>query len=234
MSQTFPLLDQFKGGLIVSCQARPGNPLRGARFMAAFAQAAELGGAVGIRANGPTDIRAIRRQVELPIIGINKMRDPRWPVYITPTLASAVSVFQAGADVVAIDATPRLRRSGLSPELLIEQIHQAINCPVMADIDTFEAGLAATRAGADLVATTLAGYTSSRSPTAGPDLELVAELASRLTIPVICEGRIRNPDDTAAAFTAGAYAVVVGTLITNPTEITRAFADATPRHAGTP
>lgn len=232
MSQTIAIIDQLKGGLIVSCQARPGNPLRGARFMAAFAQAAELGGAVGIRANGPTDIRAIRRCVKLPIIGINKLRDQRWPVYITPTLASAAAIVQAGADLVAIDATPRARHGRLSPEKLIEQIHQSLYCLIMADVDTLENGIAAAHAGADLVATTLAGYTDARPITKGPDLQLLTDLASRLAVPVICEGRIRHPEDVSAAFSAGAYAVVVGTLVTNPTEITRTFASVTPRQTG--
>lgn len=220
------LLEKLRGGLIVSCQARPGNPLRGARFMAAFACAAELGGAVGIRANGPADIAAIRRQVKLPIIGINKYRSTAWPVYITPTVTAAASVLRAGANLVAVDATSRPRRGGLSAEELIAHIHQQLNAIVMADVDSLAAGLAAEQAGAELVATTLAGYTEARPPTEGPDLELVAELAHRLSVPVICEGRIRHPGDVAAAFSAGAFAVVVGTAITNPMEITRNFARA--------
>jgi N-acylglucosamine-6-phosphate 2-epimerase len=225
------LLPKLKGGLIVSCQARPGNPMRGARIMAAFAQAAFLGGAVGLRANGSADVRAIRHHVDLPIIGINKLRNPRYPVYITPTVSSAATVVRAGADIIAIDATHRPRRGGLSPEELIEQIHDTLNCLVMADIDTLQSGLAAAKAGADIIATTLAGYTDGRPTTVGPDLQLVAELAARLTIPVICEGRIRNPEDVAAAFAAGAYAVVVGTQITNPMEITRTFVNATPGYS---
>jgi len=122
-------------------------------------------------------------------------------------------------------AATRARRGGLSPEALIELIHTRLGCPVMADIDSLEEGLAAARAGADLVATTLSGYTAHHPAGPGPDLELVRALASSTEIPVICEGRIWSPQDVTAAFAAGAYAVVVGTAITNPQEITRHFAE---------
>jgi N-acylglucosamine-6-phosphate 2-epimerase len=217
-------IELLKGQLIVSCQARAGNPLKGPRFMAAFARAAQLGGAGGIRANGPADIRAIRKVCSLPILGINKWRQAAWPVYITPTLAAAESIRRAGAAIIAIDATHRPRRGGLSPEELIERIHTRLGCPVMADIDSLEEGLAAARAGADLLATTLSGYTAHHPASPGPDLELVRALADATAVPVICEGRIWSPQDAAAAFAAGAYAVVVGTAITNPQEITRHFA----------
>ena len=220
-------VEQLKGRLVVSCQARPGNPVKGPRFMSAFACAAELGGAGGIRANGPADIRAIRKVCSLPIIGINKWRQAAWPVYITPTLASARSIRNAGADIIAIDATHRPRRGGLTPEQLIAAIHAELGCAVMADIDSINEGYAAARAGADLVATTLSGYTltgyTGQAPSPGPDLDLLRALACALDVPVICEGRIWSPQDVAAAFSAGAYAVVVGTAITNPMEITRHF-----------
>src|SRR5512138_473160 len=112
-------VQQIKGRLIVSCQARPGNPVKGPRFMSAFAQAAELGGAGGIRANAPADILSIRKVCSLPIIGINKWRQAQWPVYITPNLVAARAVRRAGADIIAVDATHRPRRGGLSPEELI-------------------------------------------------------------------------------------------------------------------
>ena len=221
-------VEQLKGRLVVSCQARPGNPVKGPRFMSAFAAAAQLGGAGGIRANGPADIRAIRRVCDLPIIGINKWRQEGWPVYITPTLQAARSVRQAGADIIAIDATHRPRRGGLSPEELIAAIHAELGCAVMADIDSLEEGIAAARAGADIVATTLSGYTGHTPLAPGPDLELLGALARAVSVPVICEGRIWSPQDAAAAFAAGAYAVVVGTAITNPMEITRHFVTGLP------
>ncbi len=228
------VLESLRGGLIVSCQARPGNPLKGPRFMAAFAQAAEMAGAVGLRVNGAADVRAVRRCSSLPIIGINKQRDPRWPVYITPTVAAARSVVRAGAVIVAVDATHRPRKGGTSPEELIAVLHKELRCLVMADIDAVEEGVAAAEAGADLVATTMAGYTAARPPTKGPDLELVSNLAARIQAPLICEGRIGRPEDVTAAFAAGAFAVVVGTAITNPLAIAVGFARATPRGAQNP
>lgn len=191
--------------------------------MALFAKAAELGGACAIRADGPEDIRAIHAMTPLPIIGINKIRSSRWPVYITPTLRSARSVLQAGASIIAADATFRPRPGGLSSADFIRLLSRELNVPIMADIATVEEGLAAAQAGASLVATTLAGYTDARPATPGPDLDLVAALAARCPVPVICEGRVASPADVKAAFAAGAYAVVVGTAITNPTAIVRMF-----------
>jgi putative N-acetylmannosamine-6-phosphate epimerase len=217
------LIERLRGGLIVSCQARPGSPVYGPKFMAAFAQCAELAGAAGLRVNGSADVRAVRRAVKLPIIGINKLRTEQYPVYITPSLQAARQVLRAGADMVAIDATHRAREGGLSPEHLITMIHETLNCPVMADVDSIEEGIAAAQAGADLVATTMAGYTNLRPMTDGPDLDLVRELASRIQVPVICEGRIQRPNEVKLAFEAGAYAVVVGTAITNPRAIAQAF-----------
>lgn len=96
---------------MVSCQARPDNPLHGPVHMAAMARAAEQGGAGGIRANGVADIRAIRAATRLPLIGILKRFDPRFPVAITPDLASALAVAEAGADAIALDATARATAS---------------------------------------------------------------------------------------------------------------------------
>jgi putative N-acetylmannosamine-6-phosphate epimerase len=228
MSQTHSqILESLKGGLIVSCQAYDDNPANAPHFMAMFAAAAEVGGAVGFRANGPADIAAIRAISHKPIIGIYKQREYS-PVYITPTFASAQAVVAAGAEIVALDATHQARPNGVTPELLIEQIKTQLNCLVMADIDTFEEGVLAAKAGADIVATTMSGYTqrSSYISHAGPNLQLLAELAQYLTCPVICEGRIHTPEHLSAAFGAGAYAVVVGTAITNPTAITQKFVRA--------
>ena len=220
------LIQKLRGGLIVSCQARPDSPFYGPSFMAAFARAAEMAGAVGLRVNGERDTRAVRAASSLPIIGINKQRTVEWPVYITPSLEAAREVIGAGAEIVAIDATHRPREGNQSPEDLIAQIKNQLGVPVMADIDSLEEGVAAAEAGADLVATTMAGYTEARAATQGPDLTLVRDLAGRISVPVICEGRVRAPKDVRAALGAGAYAVVVGTAITNPVAITLAFVRA--------
>ena len=218
------ILKALQGGLIVSCQANEGNPMYGPYFMGAFAAAAEMGGAVGFRANGPADVSAIRKITQRPIIGIYKQRET-WPVYITPTLQSARDVVTAGANIVALDATHQARKGGLSPEVLIDQIKRELGCLVMADIDTLDEGLMAAAAGADIVATTMSGYTHRTRHIShdGPDLILLCELAQRIATPVICEGRIHTPEQLAAAFEAGAFAVVVGTAITNPTEVTKKF-----------
>jgi N-acylglucosamine-6-phosphate 2-epimerase len=192
--------------------------------MALMAQAAEAGGAGAIRANGPDDIAAIRAVTSLPIIGLHKLGDPAG-VFITPTYDAAVAVVAAGADLVALDGTLRPRPDGQRLDEQIFRIHDELGVPVLADVDTLDAGLAARAAGADLVATTLSGYTTGRTPT-GPDVDLVAQLAAKLDCPIIAEGRIRTSEDIRAVCAAGAYAVVVGTAITNPMETTRHLLNA--------
>ncbi|MEJ1160164.1 N-acetylmannosamine-6-phosphate 2-epimerase [Prosthecomicrobium sp. N25] len=216
-----------KGALVVSCQARADNPLHGPVFMAAMAAAARDGGAGAIRADGPDDIAAIRSAVDLPIVGILKRFRDDVPVYITPDFAAAETVVAAGADIVALDATPRAR-GGEDLAGLVAAIRGRLARPVFADVSTLTEGLAADALGVDYVATTLAGYTDETrvSREAGPNLALVAALAARCRAPVVAEGRFDTPELAAAALAAGAHAVVVGTMITNPREITRRFAAA--------
>jgi len=217
------LLQKLQGGLIVSCQASEESPLRDVRIMAALARAAQNGGAVGIRANGPADIAAIRAVVNLPIIGINKLHLPGYEVYITPTLDSAREVVQAGCDLLALDATLRPHPADLSAAEIIQACRLEFKMPVMADISTLEEGLAAADAGADIVATTLTGYTSYTSDRPLPDFELLEKLVTRLSIPVFVEGHIRSPADARRALELGAFAVVVGAAITRPEWITANF-----------
>jgi N-acylglucosamine-6-phosphate 2-epimerase len=212
--------------LVVSCQSIPGDPFDSAELMALMARAAELGGAGGIRANGPEHIAAIRAVTALPIIGIHKVGDPSG-VFITPTFESAAAVVAAGADLIALDGTLRPRPDGRSLRHQIDRIHAELGVPVVADVDTLEAGIAAREAGADFVATTLSGYTGGSTPT-GPDVDLVRRLAAAVDCPVVAEGRIRTPHDVRAVCDAGAYAVVVGSAITNPTDITTHLASALP------
>jgi N-acylglucosamine-6-phosphate 2-epimerase len=223
LSQLPALLERLKGGLIVSCQALPDEPLHGAGYMAAMARAAALGGAAGIRANGPQDIAAIRLAVDLPIIGIEKAALSGWDVYITPTLEHAQSVARAGANIVALDATHRPHPDGLDLAERIQRIHRETGRPVIADIATLDEGLAAEAAGADLVATTLSGYTTDRPTQSGPDFDLISQLAARLGVPLIAEGRIATPQQAAQALELGAFAVVVGSAITRPQWITQQF-----------
>ena len=223
------LIDSLRGGLIVSCQAYPGEPLRDARAMALIAQSAAIGGAVGIRAQGLGDIRLIHDTVALPQIGLVKVGHD--DVFITPTLLDALAVIEAGAEIVAIDGTRRPRPDGLTLAQTIAAIHEQTGALVMADAGSFDDGLAAQDAGADIVGTTLAGYTEENDTHDGPALELVSALAARLTVPVFAEGRIHTPAHASAAIEAGAFAVVVGTAITHPATITGWFVDAVRREA---
>lgn len=228
-------LARLAGGLIVSCQARPDNPLHGPAFMAAMALAAQQGGAAGLRMNGPDEIRAARRLSSLPIIGLFKRRYQGSSIEITPTMAEAEAVAAAGAAIIALDATGRPRPDGGSLAELIERIHRDLELPVLADCARVTDALAAEAAGADAVATTLSGYLDpALPPPEEPDLDLVRALAARLRVPVIAEGRIRTPAQAAEALRGGAYAVVVGTAITNPREITRWFVRALGRPAPDP
>jgi N-acylglucosamine-6-phosphate 2-epimerase len=225
-------LELLRDALIVSCQAPPGSPLRAPAHMAAMAQAAMAGGARGIRAEGPADIEAITSAVGLPVIGLRKLTLAGSDVYITPTLESAREVVAAGAAVIAVDATLRARHDGAPPDAFIRRLIRELGVPVLADVDTLEAGLRAREAGAAAVATTLSGYTGRDAPPEGPDLELLAALAARLDCPVVAEGRYASPEQVRSAFATGAFAVVVGTAITNPVALTQHFVAGTPIAAG--
>jgi N-acylglucosamine-6-phosphate 2-epimerase len=218
------ILRRLRGGLVVSCQASPGDPLHGPFFMAAMARAAVLGGAVGIRANGPADIQAVRRAVDVPVVGLWK--DGAEGVYITPTVRHARAVADAGAQIVAIDATSRPRPDRSSVPEVIEGLRRTHRCLVMADVSTLDEGVAAVGAGADLVATTLSGYTPYSPQLPDPDLELVEALAARVEVPVVAEGRIGTPQQARAALDTGAWTVVVGGAITRPQLITARFVAA--------
>ena len=222
------VLSYIRGGLIVSCQARGDNPLSGPQYMVPMARAAHMGGATGIRAEGPDDVRAIVRTVPLPMIGLEKVVYPDSPVYITPTESEVEGIIRAGAHIVAIDATHRPRPHGEPPEAvarLVQMVHDARRL-AMADVSTLDEALAAEEMGFDLVATTLSGSTPNSPPGPEPDLMLVREAARQCRVPVIAEGRYWDPTSVVAALNAGAHAVVVGTAITNPMLITQRFVNA--------
>ena len=218
-------LESLRGKLIVSAQAYPGEPMRLPQTMAQVAASAVVGGAAAVRVQGLADIQFTRSAVEVPVIGLFK--DGHEGVFITPTVHHALAVAQAGAHIVALDGTRRERPDGKSLEQTIRAVHQDSGALVMADCGSLGDALAAAEAGADLIGTTLAGYTGERAKTEGPDLELISQIAGAgLDRPLVAEGRIHTPAQARAAVDAGAFAVVVGTAITHPATITSWFGDA--------
>ncbi len=217
------IIESIKNGLIVSCQARPGNPLKSPDIMAAMALAAEKGGAVAIRADGPRDISAIKRLVHIPVIGIYKTEPSPDIPYITPDFEHAKAIADLGVEIIAIDATLRHRPNGVDVAELIKRIKEELNVLIMADIATFEEGVAAAKAGADIVATTLSGYTTYSPFKDEPDLELVKKLKEAINVPIIAEGRYNSPEKLKEGIDAGAHAVVIGKSITNVTFSTERF-----------
>ena len=227
MAKRREVLSRLRGGLIVSCQALEDEPLHGSLIMGRMAYAAMLGGACGIRANTPQDIAAIRREVSLPIIGLTKRVFADSRVYITPTMREVDDLHEVGCDIIAMDATNRPHTGGLTIQALFAQARKQYPDQLfMADVATFEEGVAAQRMGFDLVSTTLSGYTADTAHEALPNFRLMRALAQALTVPVIGEGGIWSPEDLRRAMEQGVFACVVGTAITRPREITRRFVDA--------
>ena len=210
----FSQVIQSLRGLVVSCQAPVDSPLHEPAVIAAMAQAAVNQGAAGVRIDTPTHVAAVRSRLDQPIIGLWKRQIPGFDVYITPQFHHAAKIAEAGADVIAIDATLRDRPNGATVAELIAQIHADLNKPVMADIDSLEAAIAAVAAGADCVGTTLYGYTAETQHLSPPGFDLLTELVKTLKIPVICEGGIASPEMASRAIELGATTVVVGTAIT--------------------
>lgn len=218
------LVQSLKGKLIVSVQAYPGEPLRHPETMAQMARACELGGAAAIRCQGLSDIAAIKGRVEVPVIGLWK--EGHEGVYITPTLRHALACVNAGADIVALDATDRPRPDGRTFVETVEAIRAASDVLVMADCATIEDIRNAVACGCDIVSTTLSHGKAAIDTTMddGPDIALLAQAAEEFPgYPVVCEGHVHTPADAAKAMAAGAWAVVAGTGITHPTSITSWF-----------
>lgn len=202
-------------GLIVSCQAPVDSPLHEPQVIAAMAQASINQGAVGVRIDTPAHIKAVRQRLpNTLIIGLWKQQIPEFDVYITPRFSDAEAIALAGADIIAIDATLRNRPEGMTLDNLISQIHDQLGKPVMADIDTIASAINAVNAGADIVGTTLYGYTAETANLTPPGFSLLIEMREKIDIPLICEGGIHSPQMAKKAFDLGAHAVVVGGDIT--------------------
>lgn len=215
---------RWRFGCIVSCQALEDEPLHGSHLMAAMARAAEIGGAAGIRANSPQDIRAIKAVCRLPVIGLYKKEYPESDVWITPALKEVRQVAEAGADLIAIDATGRARPGGETFEGIVRALREEYpRVLVFADVSTYEEGVRAMEAGADFVSTAIAGYTPYSRASDEPDYELVRALASLRRTPVVAEGRIWTPEQGRRCLEEGAFAIVVGSAITRPSLITNRF-----------
>ena len=221
-------INKLKGKVIVSSQAMPNEPFYDETCMLAMMQSVIKGGASGLRVAGARDVKNAKRLFHIPVIGITKPNviPKNWKeiVYITPTVKDVIDLIEAGADVIALDGTQRKRPNNEKLADLIKYIH--INKRVaMADISTLEEGLKAKEAGADILSTTLAGYTleSANSPADGPDFELLKQLVEQTGLPVVLEGRIWEPEQVNKAFELGAHCVVIGSAITRPQLITKRF-----------
>lgn len=226
MDNTF--LQAVRGGIIISCQAKPEDPTYGPEFMAAFALAAKRGGAVGIRANSSADVAAIKEATSLPIIGIWKRPGTdQLGHIITPTVEDARALKEAGADVIAADVTDRPRPGELDAATLIKRIRSEVGLPLMADCHDLADAVRAQEAGADIAATTLA-FPPELGPYE-PNLKLLKQMIAMLDIPVIAEGRYWDPEDVKKAFQAGVWAIVIGSAVTRPWLITERYVLASPR-----
>lgn len=214
--------DQLRGRLIVSCQAPPGHPLNHPETLCNIAMSVVQGGAAGLRTNGISVLRALRRQTAVPILAIEK-RIVGGETLITPDFAAASALAAAGATVIALDCTARIRPQAESWQILVRRIHEELDLPVLADIATREEALTAVAAGVDAVATTLYGYTPETEGRRDVAWHLIEQLPRELPVPVIAEGHVRSPQEARRCLDLGAYAVVVGAVITRPDQIAVSF-----------
>lgn len=221
-------ISQIYKKLIVSCQALPDEPLHSSFIMGRMAKAAREGGACGIRANSREDIEEIKRNVELPIIGIVKKEYADSPIYITPTMREVDALVEAGADIIALDATGSRRPGGVLLDDFVEEIRNRYpGQPLMADCSTVEEVLHADRLGFDFLGTTLVGYTeqSAGKQIEENDFEIIRQILEMVNHPVIAEGNINTPQKARRVLEIGCYSVVVGSIITRPQVITRTFTE---------
>lgn len=222
------ILNRIKGTVVVSVQAMPNEPLYLEQCMIGMMKSVVNGGAGALRLAGARDVKNAKKLFNLPIIGLTKPniipKNYKELVYITPNIKDVIELVEAGADVIATDATQRRRPNNEKLQDLIKYIH--INKRLaMADISTLEEGLNAKELGADIISTTLAGYTleSANSPANEPDFELLKRLVEQTQLPVVLEGRIWEPEQVNKAFELGAHCVVIGSAITRPQLITKRF-----------
>lgn len=219
MSRETDPIQPLRGKLIVSCQPVPDGPFDTVESVVAYARMAHASGAAGLRIEGQANVAAVAKASPLPVIGLIKRDLDDSAVRITPFLEDVAALCDAGAAIVAVDATDRPRP--VPSAALIAEIKRRGHL-AMADISTEAEARAALAAGADIVGTTMSGYTSDAPTPKGPDLALVTACAA-LGAPVVAEGRYNSPELAAAAIRAGADTVVVGSAITRPEHITEWF-----------
>lgn len=221
------LIESMKG-LIVSCQTQPDDPIHTEDMVVKMAEAAKWGGAVGIRANTPQQIAAIKAKVDLPIIGLWKIWNDNTDVFITPTMEACKVIWEAGADIIALDCTSQINAQGRPAyELLAELKKEIPQAPIFADVSNFEEAKRAAQMGADIVAPTLYGYTEETKHIEEPDMRAFAKMCRELgdQVSIMMEGHIYTPEDAMKCLYLGADAVVVGSAITRPHLITKRFTD---------
>lgn len=220
------ILDKIKGKLIVSCQALEDEPLHSSYIMGRMAYAAQVGGASGIRANTVSDIKEIKKTVDLPIIGIIKRVYDNCPnLYITPTMKEIDELMEEGVDIIALDGTKRVRPDSKKLADFVKEIKEKYpNQLLMADVSDVEEAINAEKIGFDIVGTTLVGYTEYTKGSV--PLEELKKVIGAVKVPVIAEGNMDTPEKARKAIELGAFAVVVGGAITRPQEITRKFVAA--------
>ncbi len=221
------IINRLKGKVVVSVQAMPSEPLYLEKCMVAMMKSVIKGGAGGLRVAGARDVKNAKHLFDVPIIGLTKpdIIPSNWQeiVYITPTLKEVIELVEAGADIIAFDGTMRERPNGAKLEELIKYV-KINNRISMADISTLEEGLNAEKLGANILSTTLSGYTQfSQNRGNGPDFELLKQLVDNTNLPVVLEGRIWEPEEVDRAFGLGAHCVVIGSAITRPQLITKRF-----------
>lgn len=220
-----PRLRPLMNGLIVSCQVPDDTAINTPEFIAAQALTVLQAGAVGIRAQGIKNIEAIAKVTTSPLIGLIKRYDESSAVYITPSVSDVVELENAGATIVAVDATGRPRPGGQTLEDFVTQVRLESKVLLLADVDSVESALQAEALGFEAVATTLSGYTSI--PVDGlPNIKLIEQIFRKVGIPVIAEGGFSQPHSVSEAFSVGALSVCIGTAITNPYLLTKHFLNA--------
>ena len=221
------ILESLKGGLIVSCQVQHDDPIYSEEMPVKMAEAAQWAGAVGIRANSPEQIRAIREAIDLPIIGLYKIWQEGTDVFITPTLEAAKQVYEAGADIIALDCTEQMINGREAYHLLPEVKEALPEAIIFADVSTYEEAKRALELGADVIGPTLYGYTRQTKDIEQPDLREFARMCRNFgnQAYLIMEGHIYTPEDAIKCLYLGAHAVVVGSAITRPHLTAKRFVD---------